>query len=105
MRTMNYNQYSKSITNFFRFLKNSKDHKELYLKSIKIKNYDNLLLIPVSNIHLNDTVIINKLCKWRNKNLKFFLNKKKTNFEKNKLVNVKAIIFKYFILPPIKNIK
>ena len=74
---ISYNDYSKSVTSFFKFLKNSKNYKELTLRSIKVKNKDDFLLVPISKIHLNDTNVIKKLCEWRNKNSNFFVQKNK----------------------------
>ncbi len=81
---ISYNDYSKSVTSFFKFLKNSKNYKELTLRSIKVKNKDDFLLVPISKIHLNDTNVIKKLCEWRNKNSNFFVQKNKTNFNRTK---------------------
>ena len=84
MNFISYKEYSNSIINFFKFLKESKTYNELLIKSIKVKNYNNLVLVPIGNIHLNDDKIIKKLCEWRNKNPQAFLQKKKTNFKKTK---------------------
>lgn len=83
--SISYKQYSSSIVGFFKFLKNSKNYNELLIKSIRVKKYKDLILMPISKIHLNDDFIINKLSEWRNKNSKFFVQNKKTNFKKTKI--------------------
>tara|TARA_B100000900_G_C20566412_1_gene711309 strand:- start:164 stop:1888 length:1725 start_codon:yes stop_codon:yes gene_type:complete len=82
---LSYEKYSKNILSFFKFLKNSKNYNELLIKSIKVKKNQDLVLIPISKIHLKDDFIIKKLCEWRNKNSKFFVPNKKTNFNKTKI--------------------
>tara|TARA_S200000501_G_C20861596_1_gene760049 strand:+ start:1188 stop:2915 length:1728 start_codon:yes stop_codon:yes gene_type:complete len=81
---ISYNNYSKNVKSFFKFLKTSKSYKELTLRSIKVKDKDDLLLVPISKIHLNDQNVIKKLCMWRNKNSNSFVQKGKTNFNKTK---------------------
>ena len=44
---ISYKNYSQSIVSFFKFLKDSKNHNELLLKSIKIKKNKNLILVPI----------------------------------------------------------
>ncbi len=82
---LSYEKYSKNIVSFFKFLKNSKNYNELLIKSIKVKKNQDLVLIPISKIHLKDDFIIKKLCEWRNKNSKYFIPNKKTNFNKTKI--------------------
>ncbi len=82
---LSFKEYSKNIISFFNFLKNSKNHNELFIKSIRVKKNKDLILIPISKIHLNNDFIIKKLCEWRNKNSKFFIPNKKTNISKTKI--------------------
>ena len=42
-------------------------------------------MVPISQIHLNDDLIIKKLCEWRNKNSRFFVQNKKTDIAKTKI--------------------
>ena len=55
---ISYKDYSQSLVSFFKFLKNNKNYNELFLKSIRIKKNKDLILIPISQIHLNDNFII-----------------------------------------------
>lgn len=80
----NYNDFYKCVNSTFNFLKNNIDHKELFLKSIKISDTKNFRLVPIGNLHLNDTTIIKKMSMWRNKNSHTFLPSKKTNFNNTK---------------------
>ena len=80
----NYKNYYKCVESTFSFLKDNSDHKELFLKSIKVLNTNNFRLVPVGNLHLNDSKIIEKMTKWRNKFSHTFLPSKKTNFNNTK---------------------
>ena len=80
----NYNDFYKCVNSTFIFLKNNIDHKELFLKSIKISDTKNFRLVPIGNLHLNDSAIIKKMTMWRNKNSHTFLPSKKTNFNNTK---------------------
>ena len=80
----NYNDFYKCVNSTFNFLKNNIDHKELFLKSIKISDTKNFRLVPIGNLHLNDSAIIKKMSMWRNKNSHTFLPSKKTNFNNTK---------------------
>jgi len=82
---ISYKNYSKSITTFFEFLKKTKNTKELYLKSIKIKKHKDLLLVPVCHLHLNDQSIIKKFSDWRNKYSNVFYPNIKTNIKNTKI--------------------
>jgi len=82
---ISYKDYSQSLVSFFKFLKNNKNYNELFLKSIRIKKNKDLILIPISQIHLNDNFIIKKLCDWRNKNSNVFIQNKKTNIKKTRI--------------------
>ena len=53
-----YKNYCKSVEKLFNFLKSNTDHKDLFLKSIKIKNKTDYFLVPVCNLHLKDKNII-----------------------------------------------
>ena len=99
---ISYKDYSRSVVSFFNFLKMSKDQNDLMLKSIKIRNNKNLILIPISNLHLKDIETIQNLCNWRNNNSRYFIQGNKTNIKKTKnwmkknLLNVKDKILFLF---------
>ncbi len=84
INNISYKNYCKSINNIFSFLKHSKNHQELFLKSIQIENNNSYFLIPVCNLHLNDDLIIKKLTEWRNKYSHTYYPNKKTTLQKTK---------------------
>lgn len=84
INNISYKNYCKSINNIFSFLKYSKNHQDLFLKSIQIENNNSYFLIPVCNLHLNDDLIIKKLTAWRNKYSHTYHPNNKTTLQKTK---------------------
>ena len=62
-KDISYYNYCQSVKNIFSFLKHSKNHQDLFLKAIEIENNNGYFLVPISNLHLNDHSLINKLTK------------------------------------------
>ena len=84
-KDISYYNYCQSVKNIFSFLKHSKNHQDLFLKAIEIENNNGYFLVPISNLHLNDHSLINKLTKWRNKySHTYYPNKKTTTFKTKK---------------------
>lgn len=59
--------YSEAVIQNFEFLKSSESIQDVYLRAIPIEDFG--FLIPVSKVHLSDSVLIALLTEWRNKNV------------------------------------
>ena len=63
--------YNTSVKKKFSFMKNSSSFNELDHKRIELENLGSL--IPLSNVHSENSKIIENICAWRNKFRKTFL--------------------------------
>lgn len=61
------NVYTKSVFDNFKFIKESKNIQEAYLKAISIA--DKGFLVPVCRAHVDDEELLHNLTEWRNENV------------------------------------
>ena len=95
---ISYQDYIKSVKNIFDLLKNNKNYKDLFLKSIEIQNNKGYFLVPLCNLHLKDDLVIQKLTDWRNRYSHTYRPNIKTTFYKTKKWIKKSVLEKTNIL-------
>lgn len=91
---ISYQDYIKSVKNIFDLLKNNKNYKDLFLKSIEIQNNRGYFLVPLCNLHLKDDLVIQKLTDWRNRYSHTYRPNIKTTFYKTKKWIKKSVLEK-----------